>query len=618
MKLLKDKKVIRILITIILLIIGIVKPFNELVNSIISIITYLLIGYDVIMNAFKNIIKGKLFDENFLMTIATFGAIILSEYLEAVAIMLFYQIGEYFLDYSVENSKKSISSLMNLRPDYANLVIDNEIKKVSPNDVKINDIIIVKPGEKIPLDGKIIEGKTSLNTSSITGESMPKDVEIGDNVISGCINLKGVIKIEVLKEYKESTVSKIIDLMENSSEQKSKTENFVTKFAKYYTPIVIILAALLTVIPVLVLNDDFGLWFERSLVFLVISCPCALAVSIPLGFFGGIASCSNNGILVKGGNHIETLDKTKTMVFDKTGTLTKGNFIVSAVHPDKISENKLLEYAALSEYYSQHPISISIKNSYKGILDKNRIKEIEEISGKGIYAKIDDKEIYIGNQKLMDYIGVKWRECELVGTIVHIAIDKEYMGHIIITDEIKEDAYKTINLLKESGVNKIIMLTGDSNEVANIVAKKLEINKFYSDLLPNDKVEHLKNFMKDKSKKEKLAFVGDGINDAPALALADVGISMGKLGSDAAIEAADIVIMDDMPIKLPLAKKIAKKTMDIVRENIVLAISIKVIVLFLGSIGFANMWEAVFADVGVTIIAVINSLRTLTIKNKYF
>lgn len=618
MKLLKDKKVIRILITIILLIIGIVKPFNELVNSIISITTYLLIGYDVIMNAFKNIIKGKLFDENFLMTIATFGAIILSEYLEAVAIMLFYQIGEYFLYYSVENSKKSISSLMNLRPDYANLVIDNEIKKVSPNDVKINDTIIVKPGEKIPLDGKIIEGKTSLNTSSITGESMPKDVEIGDNVISGCINLKGVIKIEVLKEYKESTVSKIIDLMENSSEQKSKTENFVTKFAKYYTPIVIILAALLTVIPVLVLNDDFGLWFERSLVFLVISCPCALAVSIPLGFFGGIASCSNNGILVKGGNHIETLDKTKTMVFDKTGTLTKGNFIVSAVHPDKISENKLLEYAALSEYYSQHPISISIKNSYKGILDKNRIKEIEEISGKGIYAKIDDKEIYIGNQKLMDYIGAKWRECELVGTIVHIAIDKEYMGHIIITDEIKEDAYKTINLLKESGVNKIIMLTGDSNEVANIVAKKLEINKFYSDLLPNDKVEHLKNFMKDKSKKEKLAFVGDGINDAPALALADVGISMGKLGSDAAIEAADIVIMDDMPIKLPLAKKIAKKTMDIVRENIVLAISIKVIVLFLGSIGFANMWEAVFADVGVTIIAVINSLRTLTIKNKYF
>ena len=607
------KKTIKIVIALILFIFAMVVKFeNELINKGIFIISYIIVGFEILRKAVRNIFRGKVFDENFLMSVATIGAFGIGEFPEAVAVMLFYQIGELFQSYAVDKSRKSIASLMDIRPDYANIYRDEKIEKVNPEEVKIGDTIIVKPGEKIPLDGTIIEGTTTLDTKALTGESLPREAKEGDKVLSGCINLNGVIKIKVEKEYGESTVSKILDLVENASSKKSKSENFITKFAKYYTPIVVIIALVLAIIPPLIISGAiFSDWIYRTLSFLVVSCPCALVISIPLSFFGGIGGASKMGVLIKGSNYLEALSNTEIAVFDKTGTLTKGVFEVQKVEPVQISKEELLKIAAYAENYSNHPISKSIKQAYKKEIDEKQIKNYEELSGLGISAKINNQEVLVGNEKLMQEKGIDFEKCADIGTILYVAKEGKYVGYILIADTIKEDAKRTIEELKKNGVKQTVMLTGDKKEVGESVAKEIGIDKVYTELLPTDKVQKVEELLKTKTAKGKLAFVGDGINDAPVLAISDIGIAMGGLGADSAIEAADIVIMTDEPSKIVKSIKLSKKTMRIVKENIVFAIAIKVLVLILAAFGLSTMWEAVFADVGVSIIAIINALRAL-------
>ena len=607
------KRAIKIIISLILFIFAmVIKLENEIINNIIFVISYLIVGLEILKKAIRNILRGKVFDENFLMSVATIGAFAIGEYPEAVAVMLFYQIGELFQSYAVDKSRKSIASLMDIRPDYANVYREGNIETVNPEEVKIGETIVIKPGEKIPLDGKIIEGKTTLDTKALTGESLPREVSEGDEVLSGCINLNGMIKIEVTKEFGESTVSKILDLVENASSKKSKSENFITKFAKYYTPTVVIIALILAIVPPLVIQGaTFSDWIYRALSFLVVSCPCALVISIPLSFFGGIGGASKKGILIKGSNYLEALSNTEIAVFDKTGTLTKGVFEVQEVKPVDISNEELLKIAAYAENYSNHPISKSIKQAYNKPIDENEIINSEELSGLGIVAKIGEKNVLVGNEKLMQEKQIEFEKCNKIGTILYIAIDGKYAGYILIADKIKDDAKQTIEELKKNDIKQTIMLTGDKKEVGESVAKEVGIDKVYTELLPTDKVQKVEELLKTKSPKGKLAFVGDGINDAPVLTLADIGIAMGGLGADSAIEAADIVIMTDEPSKIINAIKLSKKTMRIVKENIVFAIFIKILVLVLTAFGLSTMWEAVFADVGVSIIAIINALRVL-------
>ena len=613
------KRTIKIIIAFILFLIAICIPFpKEWMKKGIYIVSYCIVGLDIVWKAVRNITRGKVFDENFLMTIATIGAFAIGEFPEAVAVMLFYQIGELFQSYAVDKSRKSIASLMNIRPDFANVKRDNQIIKVNPEEVKIGETIVVKPGEKIPLDGIIVEGNSLVDTSALTGESIPKEVGSGDEVLSGCINQNGLLTIKVEKEFGESTVSKILDLVENASSKKSKSENFISKFAKYYTPIVVITAVLLAIIPPFILKDaTFIDWLYRALTFLVVSCPCALVISIPLGFFGGIGGASKMGILVKGSNYLEALSKAEIVVFDKTGTLTQGVFKVQKIHPVDISKEELIELTAHAESYSNHPISVSIREAYGKEIEHNRIEKIQELPGLGVIAKVDEKEILAGNEKLMKQKKIQYSKCEEIGTIIYIAIENKYAGYIVIADEIKEDAKKAIKELKKNNISKTIMLTGDKKEVGESVAKKIGIDQVYTELLPDGKVEKMEKLLKETSQTGKLVFVGDGINDAPVLALSDIGIAMGGLGADSAIEAADIVIMTDEPSKIVNAIKISKKTMRIVKQNIIFAISIKVAVLILSAFGLSNMWEAVFADVGVSVIAILNALRVLKIKKGY-
>ena len=613
------KRTIKIIIAFILFLIAICIPFpKEWMKKGIYIVSYCIVGLDIVWKAVRNITRGKVFDENFLMTIATIGAFAIGEFPEAVAVMLFYQIGELFQSYAVDKSRKSIASLMNIRPDFANVKRDNQIIKVNPEEVKIGETIVVKPGEKIPLDGIIVEGNSLVDTSALTGESIPKEVGSGDEVLSGCINQNGLLTIKVEKEFGESTVSKILDLVENASSKKSKSENFISKFAKYYTPIVVITAVLLAIIPPFILKDaTFIDWLYRALTFLVVSCPCALVISIPLGFFGGIGGASKMGVLVKGSNYLEALSKAEIVVFDKTGTLTQGVFKVQKIHPVDISKEELIELTAHAESYSNHPISVSIREAYGKEIKHNRIEKIQELPGLGVIAKVDEKQILIGNEKLMQQKKIQYSKCEEIGTIIYIAIENKYAGYIVIADEIKEDAKKAIKELKKNNISKTIMLTGDKKEVGESVAKKIGIDQVYTELLPDGKVEKMEKLLKETSQTGKLVFVGDGINDAPVLALSDIGIAMGGLGADSAIEAADIVIMTDEPSKIVNAIKISKKTMRIVKQNIIFAISIKVAVLILSAFGLSNMWEAVFADVGVSVIAILNSLRALKIKKGY-
>ena len=585
-------------------------------------IPYLVIGYDILKKAIKGILNRQVFDENFLMAVATVGAIALGEYKEGVAVMLFYQIGELFQSYAVGKSRRNISDLMDIRPDYANIENESgEVEKVDPDEVEIGSIIVVKPGEKIPLDGIIIEGKTTLNTSALTGESLPREVSINDEVMSGCINLNGLIKIKTTKEFGESTVSKILDLVENASSKKSRSENFISKFAKYYTPAVcygaVALDFLPPVISLLFLNIDanWGEWISRALTFLVISCPCALVISIPLSFFAGIGGASHEGVLVKGSNYLETLAQTKYVVFDKTGTMTQGVFEVTGIHHASIDKDKLLEYAALAESYSTHPISKSLQKAYGKEIDQHRVLDVQEISGHGIIAKVDGQDVAFGNIKLMKKLNISCQQCHSVGTVVHVAINNEYAGHILISDLMKPHAKESIQAFKKIGIKKTIMLTGDIKSVADQVAEELKIDAVYSDLLPSDKVDKVEEILQNKGNKEKVAFVGDGINDAPVLSRADIGIAMGALGSDAAIEAADVVLMDDDPLKIAKAIKISKKCIRIVYENIYFAIGVKVICLILGAIGIANMWIAIFADVGVMVLAVLNAIRALRVSH---
>lgn len=604
----QKKTLIRIILSAIALIAVLLVPANSTLKPFLFLIPYLIIGYDVLLKAIKNIFHGQIFDENFLMTIATIGAFLTAEYPEAVVVMLLYQIGELFQSIAVGKSRKSITSLMNIRPDFANVIRDGKEITVDPNEVEIGEIILVKPGEKIPLDGIVTEGKTSVNTSALTGESLPRDISESDNVISGSVNIDGVIKIKVTEKFEKSTVSKILELVENASEKKSKAENFITKFAKYYTPCVVIGAVLLAFIPPLLFNQDFSVWINRALVFLVISCPCALVISIPLSFFGGIGGAAKHGILIKGSNYLETLSKVKTIVFDKTGTLTKGNFNVTAIHSQNMSEAELLDIAALAESYSNHPIAESILRAHKGHIDKTRVSDVSEIPGFGIKAIIDGKEIYAGNGKLMEKVGADYHECHQVGTVIHISSGSNYSGHIVISDEIKSTSENAIVKLKELGIKKTVMLTGDMKNVGEDVGNRLKIDEIHCELLPANKVDVVEKLLEEKN---TLAFTGDGINDAPVLKRADIGIAMGALGSDAAIEAADVVLMDDNPEKIALAIKIARKTMRIVKQNIVFALLVKFIVLLLGAIGIANMWGAVFADVGVMILAVLNAIRVM-------
>ena len=582
-------------------------------------IPYLIIGYDILKKAFKGIRNKQVFDENFLMAVATIGAILLGDYTEGTAVMLFYQIGELFQSYAVGRSRRNISELMDIRPDYANVENNGELEQVDPDEVAIGTIIIVQPGEKVPIDGVITEGTSTLNTSALTGESLPRSAKVGDEVISGCINMTGLLKIRTTKEFGESTVSKILELVENSSSRKSKSENFISKFAKYYTPAVCYGALALALLPPIVLlimgkPAMWGDWIYRALTFLVISCPCALVISIPLSFFAGIGGASNQGVLVKGSNYLETLAQTKYVVFDKTGTMTQGVFEVSGIHHNEMSDEKLLEYAALAECSSSHPISKSLQKAYGKPVDRNRVTDIEEISGNGVIAKVDGVSVAAGNAKLMKKLGIAYQECHHVGTVVHMAVDGRYAGHILISDIIKPHAKEAIAELKKAGISRTVMLTGDSKRVADQVATELGIDEVYSELLPADKVTKVEELLDKKTAKEKLAFVGDGINDAPVLSRADIGIAMGALGSDAAIEAADIVLMDDDPLKISKAIKIARKCIRIVYENIYFAIGIKVLCLILGAIGIANMWMAIFADVGVMIIAVLNAIRALFVK----
>ncbi len=609
------KKLIRIIISFILLVLAfILKLDNVIISDILFIISYLIVGYDIILKALRNITRGKAFDENFLMTIATIGAFFIGEFPEAVAVMLFYQVGELFQSYAVDKSRKSVSELMDIRPDYANLYHDEKTERVDPNKVKVGDIILIKPGEKIPLDGIVVEGNSLLNTLALTGESMPKSVTETDEVLSGCINNEGILKVKVTKEFGESTVSKILDLVENASSRKSKSENFISKFAKYYTPIVVIIAILLAFIPPLILDTNFKTWIYRALSFLVVSCPCALVISIPLSFFGGIGASSKIGVLVKGSNYLEALANTEIVVCDKTGTLTEGIFKVQKVNPIGYSKEDLLKYTSYAENYSNHPIALSIKEAYGKDINEKLVTKTKEIKGKGVIAKVDSKEVLVGNEKLMEEYNIDYKKSNDIGTVIYIAIDKKYAGSIIISDKIKDDAYKAVKEFRKNNVKKIIMLTGDREEISKKVSKELKLDNYYAELLPQDKVKKVESLMQEKSEYGKLVFIGDGINDAPVLALSDIGVAMGGLGSDAAIEAADIVIMTDEPSKLASAIKISKKTMQIVKENIIFAITVKILVLLLSAIGIATMWAAVFADVGVSVIAIINALRILRVK----
>ena len=611
------KKGIKIIIALILFLIALIIDFgNVWINNVIYIIAYIIVGFEIVRKALRNITRGKVFDENFLMTVATIGAFGIGEFPEAVAVMLFYQVGELFQSYAVDKSRKSIASLMDIRPDYANIEKDGKLEKVDPDEVKIGDIIVVKPGEKIPLDGTVVEGKTNLDTKALTGEPMPREANIGDDVISGCINLNGLIKVKVTKEFGESTVSKILDLVENASSKKSKSENFITKFAAYYTPIVVIIAVILAIVPPLIIpGAEFSDWIYRALSFLVVSCPCALVISIPLSFFGGIGGASKMGILIKGSNYLEALSNTEIVVFDKTGTLTEGDAKVQKIEAEGISKEELLEITALAENFSNHPIAISIKSEYNKPIDEKRIVKTQELTGRGIKATIDEKEVLVGNEKLMKEEKIDYKECTDAGTALYVAIDKKYVGYILIADSIKKDSKKAIQNLKKNGIKQTVMLTGDRKQVGEVVAKELGIDKVYTELLPDGKVEKVEELLKEKSPKGKLAFVGDGINDAPVLAISDIGIAMGALGSDAAIEAADVVLMTDEPSKIVDAIHLSKKTMRIVKENITFAILVKVIVLILSAFGLSTMWEAVFADVGVSIIAIINALRVLRVKH---
>ena len=615
----QKKMLIRIIVAAVLIVLFSKLPIDGYVRFGLFMIPYLVIGYDILQKAFKGIRNKQVFDENFLMAVATVGAILLGDYSEGVAVMLFYQIGELFQSYAVGKSRRNISELMDIRPDYANIEVDGKLEQVDPDEVEIGTVIVVQPGEKVPIDGVIIDGVSILNTSALTGESLPRDAKAGDEVISGCINMTGVLKIRTIREFGESTVSKILELVENSSSRKSKSENFISKFAKYYTPVVCYGALALAFIPPIVLlimgkPAMWGDWIYRALTFLVISCPCALVISIPLSFFAGIGGASNQGVLVKGSNYLETLAQTSYVVFDKTGTMTQGVFEVSGVHHNEISDEKLLEYAALAECSSSHPISKSLQKAYGKPIDRNRVTDIEEISGNGVTAKVDGISVAAGNAKLMKRLGISYQECHHVGTVIHMAVDGKYEGHILISDILKPHAKEAIAELKKAGIKKTVMLTGDSKRVADQVAKELGIGEVYSELLPADKVSKVEELLHQKSEKEKLAFVGDGINDAPVLSRADIGIAMGALGSDAAIEAADIVLMDDDPLKISKAIKIARKCIHIVYENIYFAIGIKVICLILGAVGIANMWVAIFADVGVMVLAVLNAIRTLFVK----
>lgn len=610
----QKKQLTRILAAVIIFIIAVLLPVEGTIKLAIYLAAYAVIGWDIIWKAIKNISHGQVFDENFLMSVATIGALCLGEYAEGVAVMLFYQVGELFQSYAVNKSRRSISDLMNIRPDYANILKDGQLVQVDPEDVKVNDLIVVKPGERIPLDGIITEGYSSIDTSALTGESVPRDAEAGNDVISGCINQTGKLTIQVTKEFGQSTVAKILDLVENSTNKKSKSENFITKFARYYTPLVVIAALLLAVLPPLILNQPFTDWISRALTFLVISCPCALVISVPLSFFGGIGGASKSGVLVKGSNYLEALANTEAVIFDKTGTLTKGSFAVTSVEAVGITNSELLEMAAYAEDFSSHPISVSIKKAYQKQIDTSRISDVEEIPGHGVKAVIDGKSVHAGNARLMDLENIEYNKNVPVGTIVHLAVNHEYAGYLLIEDEIKSDSKRAIANLRGAGINKIIMLTGDTDAVGQKVAKELNIDKAYTELLPADKVDRVEEIINQKSAQGKLVFVGDGINDAPVLARADIGIAMGGLGSDAAIEAADVVIMTDEPSKIAVAMKISKKTLRIVRQNIVFALGVKAIVLILGAFGAATMWAAVFADVGVSVIAIINAMRALRVE----
>ncbi|MCC8103493.1 MAG: cadmium-translocating P-type ATPase [Clostridiales bacterium] len=618
----KQKKMfIRILVAAALMILFSYLPVDGYLRFGLFMIPYLVIGYDILKKAGKGIRNRQVFDENFLMAVATLGAILLGDYSEGVAVMLFYQIGELFQSYAVGKSRRNISDLMDIRPDYANVERDGTLEKVDPDEVEIGTTIVVQPGEKVPIDGIILEGRTSLNTSALTGESLPRDAAAGDEVISGCINMTGMIRVRTTKEFGESTVSKILELVENSSSRKSRSENFISKFARYYTPAVCYGAIALAILPPLIrmlflgLSPEWGDWIYRALTFLVISCPCALVISIPLSFFAGIGGASNAGVLVKGSNYLETLSQTKYVVFDKTGTMTQGVFEVSGVHHSSLAKEQLLEYAALAESASSHPISKSLQRAYGKPIDRSRVSDIEEISGNGVTAKVDGKTVAAGNAKLMNRLGIAYKDCHQVGTVVHIAIDRQYAGHILISDIIKPTAKEAIQSLKKAGIAKTIMLTGDSKRVAEQVAAELGFDEVYSELLPADKVAKVEELLeKKKANTEKLAFVGDGINDAPVLSRADIGIAMGAMGSDAAIEAADIVLMDDDPLKVAKAIRISRKCIHIVYQNIYFAIGIKVICLILGALGIANMWMAIFADVGVMILAVLNAIRALFVK----
>ena len=606
------KRGVKIIISAILFVLALVIPFsNELINNGLFIISYLVVGFEILKKAVRNIFRGKIFDENFLMAVATIGAFAIGEFPEAVAVMLFYQVGELFQSYAVDKSRKSIASLMDIRPDYANIEKDGKVEKVDPDEVKIGDIIIVKTGEKIPLDGVVVDGTSSLDTMALTGESVPRVVKTEDEVLSGCINKDGLLKIRVTKEFGESTVSKILDLVENASSKKARVENFITRFAKYYTPVVTIGAVALAIIPPLFCGGQWGDWIQRACIFLVISCPCALVISVPLGFFGGIGAASRIGILVKGSNYLEALAEMSTIVFDKTGTLTKGEFKVSGINAVGCSEKELLEVAAYSESYSTHPIAESIKNAYGEKIDTSKLQNVEEIAGHGIHAQFAGKDVFVGNEKLMNKQNISYEKCDAIGTIIYVAIDGKFAGSLVISDEIKEGAKEAIADMKHVGVKKTVMLSGDQKEIVERVANELGIDEYHAQLLPADKVDRVEKLLEQKNEKDKVAFVGDGINDAPVLTRADIGIAMGSMGSDAAIEAADVVLMDDDVTKIASVVKISRKTLSIVKQNIVFALGVKALVLILGAFGVANMWEAVFADVGVSVIAILNSMRTL-------
>ena len=608
----QKRMLIRVIVSAVLFVVCMLLPLTGWVRLLVFLAPYLIIGWDVLWRAVRNIAHGQVFDENFLMALATVGALAIGEYPEAVFVMLFYQVGELFQSYAVDQSRKSITALMDIRPDYANMEgPDGQLEQVDPEDVAVGDTIVIKAGERIPLDGVVLEGSSTVDTAALTGESLPRQVESGDDVISGCVNLSGLLKVRVTKAFEESTVAKILDLVENSASKKAKAENFITKFARYYTPIVVLAAVALAILPPLFTSIQWVDSIQRALNFLVVSCPCALVISVPLSFFGGIGGASKDGILVKGGNYLEVLAKTEIVVFDKTGTLTRGVFNVTAIHPDHCDQGQLLELAALAECWSDHPISRSLKEAYGREMDSSRVSSVEEVAGRGVKAVVDGHTICAGNDKLMEDIGVSWHPCHRVGTTVHVASDGVYLGHIVISDEVKPDAKEAVAALKAAGVRKTVMLTGDAQAVGEDVAKQLGLDEVHTQLLPADKVERVEKLLKEVSPKGALAFVGDGINDAPVLSRADIGIAMGGLGSDAAIEAADIVLMDDKPSKIAHAIRIARRTLSIVRQNIVFALAVKLLVLVLSAVGLVSMWAAVFADVGVSVIAILNAMRAL-------